>query len=209
MAKLENRQQLQELRAACVAAAKKESRKILVCAGTGCVSGGSLDIYAALKAKMEEQGIPCEIELGHVPHDDVVGLKKSGCHGFCEMGPLLQIEPEGILYTHVKLDDCDEIIEKTILGGELIPRLLYQLDGVYEFLKKHDALASSMRDFLALCEYCFRSAYRNAPAYEKAKCCAELTARLRKWNLDYSSNPLLDGLCDGDYTIDFNKDVYK
>ena len=57
MAKLENRQQLQELRAACVAAAKKETRKILVCAGTGCVSGGSLDIYAALKAKMEERGI--------------------------------------------------------------------------------------------------------------------------------------------------------
>ena len=88
MAKLENRQQLQELRAACEAAAKKETRKILVCAGTGCVSGGSLDIYAALKAKMEERGIACEVELGHVPHDDVVGLKKSGCHGFCEMGPL-------------------------------------------------------------------------------------------------------------------------
>ena len=57
MAKIENRQQLQELRAACEAAAKKETRKILVCAGTGCVSGGSLDIYAALKSKMEERGI--------------------------------------------------------------------------------------------------------------------------------------------------------
>ena len=86
---------------------------------------------------------------------------------------------------------------------------IYQLDGVYEFLKKHDALASSIRDFLALCEYCFRSAYRNAPAYEKAKCCAELTARLRSWALDYSRNPLLASLYDGGYTIDFNKDVYK
>ena len=86
---------------------------------------------------------------------------------------------------------------------------IYQLDGVYEFLKKHDALASSMQDFLALCEYCFRSAYRNAPAYEKAKCCAELTVRLRSWALDYRRNPLLASLYDGGYTIDFNKDVYK
>ena len=46
------------------------------------------------------------------------------------MGPLLQIEPDGILYTHVHLEDCNEIIEKTLLQGELIPRLLYQLDGV-------------------------------------------------------------------------------
>ena len=53
------------------------------------------------------------------PHDDSVGLKKSGCHGFCEMGPLLRIEPQGWLYTKVKLEDCEEIIEKTIIAGEL------------------------------------------------------------------------------------------
>ena len=46
------------------------------------------------------------------------------------MGPLLQIEPEGFLYTHVRLEDCDEIIEKTILGGEAVERLLYELNGV-------------------------------------------------------------------------------
>ena len=113
MAKLENRQQLQELRAACEAAAKKETRKILVCAGTGCVSGGSLDIYAALKAKMEERGIACEIELGHVPHDDVVGLKKSGCHGFCEMGPLVRIEPQGWLLTKVNIpSECGNSVHQ-------------------------------------------------------------------------------------------------
>lgn len=43
------------------------------------------------------------------------------------MGPLLQIEPEGFLYTHVRLEDCDEIIERTILGGEAVERLLYEL----------------------------------------------------------------------------------
>ena len=46
------------------------------------------------------------------------------------MGPLLQIEPEGFLYTHVRLEDCDEIIERTILGGEAVERLLYELNGV-------------------------------------------------------------------------------
>jgi len=106
--------------------------------------------------------------------------------------------------------NADSIISNTAARkeGQSIQHI-YQLDGVYEFLKKHDALTSSMRDFLALCEYCFRSAYRNAPAYEKAKCCAELTARLRSWALDYSRNPLLASLYDGYYTIDFNKDVYK
>ena len=87
MDRIETREQLQQLREACMAAARKETRKILVCAGTGCVSGGSLDIYAALKAKMEERNIPCEVELAMDPHDDVVGLKKSGCHGFCVLGP--------------------------------------------------------------------------------------------------------------------------
>ena len=48
MDRIETREQLQQLREACMAAARKETRKILVCAGTGCVSGGSLDIYAAI-----------------------------------------------------------------------------------------------------------------------------------------------------------------
>jgi len=57
-------------------------------------------------------------------------VKMSGCHGFCEMGPLVHIEPMGILYIHVKPEDCHEIIEKTVLGGEIIDRLVYHLDGV-------------------------------------------------------------------------------
>ena len=131
MAKLENRQQLQELRATCEAAAKKETRKILVCAGTGCVSGGSLDIYAALKAKMEERGIACEVELAHDPHDDVVGLKKSGCHGFCEMGPLVRIEPQGWLLTKVKLADAEAFSEEEFnnleIGDDWKPKYDYLL----------------------------------------------------------------------------------
>ena len=54
----------------------------------------------------------------------------SGCHGFCEMGPLVHIEPMGIMYIHVKPEDCHEILEKTILGGEIIDRLVYTRDGI-------------------------------------------------------------------------------
>ena len=57
-------------------------------------------------------------------------VKMSGCHGFCEMGPLVHIEPMGIMYIHVKPEDCHEIIERTVLGGEVIDRLTYHLDGV-------------------------------------------------------------------------------
>lgn len=106
--------------------------------------------------------------------------------------------------------NSDSIISNTTAQkeGQSIQHI-YQLDSVYEFLKKHDALDPSLRDFLLLCEYCFRSAYRYAPAYEKVKCCAEMTVRLRSWDLDYSDYPILLGLFHGDYTIDFNKDVYK
>ena len=57
-------------------------------------------------------------------------VKMSGCHGFCERGPLVHIEPQGYMYIHVKPEDCHEIIEKTVLGGEIIDRLVYHLDGV-------------------------------------------------------------------------------
>ena len=107
-----------------------DRREVLVCAGTGCIAGGSLKIYDYLKSECEKRGLKTRVALRHEGGDDAIHFKKSGCHGFCEMGPLLQIEPEGFLYTHVKLEDCDEIIERTILGGEAVERLLYELNGV-------------------------------------------------------------------------------
>ena len=117
-------------------ALKAEKRQILICAGTGCIAGGSLKIYDYLKEECERRGLCVHVNLMEEEGEcscgskDSISMKKSGCHGFCEMGPLLQIEPAGILYTHVKLADCDEIIEKSILGDEIIQRLLYTLDGV-------------------------------------------------------------------------------
>ena len=168
---LNSREDLIRERAAYAESFASQRRKILVCAGTGCVAGGSLNIYAELKRLMAENNIACTVELSDDPHDhsESVGLKKSGCHGFCEMGPLVRIEPEGWLYVKVKLEDCREIIERTIMNGEHIERLAYQKGGVVRkrqedipFYKKQTRLvlehcghidATSIREYLAIGGY--------------------------------------------------------
>lgn len=102
-----------------------QKKQILICAGTGCVAGGSLKIYERLQEILKERNIPCSVMLEEEPHD-TVGVKKSGCHGFCEKGPLLRIEPFGWLYLKVKVEDCEEIVEKTIIGNECVDRLVYK-----------------------------------------------------------------------------------
>ena len=127
---LKNREDLIALRNEVEKSYKMQTQKVIVCAGTGCVAGGSLLIFDRLNELAKKANINVEIGLEKDPHDESVGLKKSGCHGFCEMGPLLRIDPQGWLYTKVKLEDCEEIIEKTILKGEPIERLAYKKDGV-------------------------------------------------------------------------------
>ena len=130
--RIESLEQFRALQADYMAARDAEKRKILVCCGTGCVAGGNLNVYHELKKRMDELGIPCEVSLTE-HHADTIGLKKSGCHGFCEMGPLVRIEPEGWLYTKCQVSDVEEIIQKTILGGEFIERLGYNQNGeLYE-----------------------------------------------------------------------------
>ena len=104
---------------------------VLICAGTGCIAGGAMKIYDNIKAECEKRGLQVYVGLKHdTDEEKSLHVKMSGCHGFCEMGPLVHIEPMGIMYIHVKPEDCHEIIEKTVLGGEIIDRLVYHLDGV-------------------------------------------------------------------------------
>ena len=135
---IKNRQELAAYREAAKRAYAAQTKKLIICAGTGCVAGGSLKVYARLKELMEQRGINVTIELAEEPHDSSVGLKKSGCHGFCEMGPLLRIEPQGWLYTRVHLEDCEEIVDKTVVNGEYIDRLAYKKDGC--IYKKQDEI---------------------------------------------------------------------
>ncbi|SFR71289.1 NADH-ubiquinone oxidoreductase-F iron-sulfur binding region domain-containing protein [Anaeromicropila populeti] len=123
--RINTRKDLEMMRTQFKESLDSQKKQILICAGTGCVAGGSLNIYARLKEIMDERGINCSLVLEKEPHDESVGVKKSGCHGFCEMGPLLRIEPMGWLYIKVKVEDCEEIIEKSIVNNEVIDRLVY------------------------------------------------------------------------------------
>lgn len=171
---LDTRQGLQRFRASCATAAEAETQKILICAGTGCIASGSLEIFERLCALMEERSIPCAVQLDTAPHEHgeksgVVGMKKSGCHGFCEMGALVRIEPQGWLYTKVKVEDCEEIVERSIEKGEHIERLAYTKDDIVfqkqseiPFYKKQTRLvldhcghidATSIEEYLAVGGY--------------------------------------------------------
>lgn len=124
--RINTREELEAKRKVLKQALSTQYKQILICAGTGCVAGGSLDIYARLQELIEANGLNCSVTLEEEPHDPSIGLKKSGCHGFCEMGPLLRIEPMGWLYIKVTVEDCEDIIEKSILGDEVVERLVYK-----------------------------------------------------------------------------------
>lgn len=124
--KINIREELSAIKARYKDALGKQYKQILVCAGTGCVAGGSLDIYKRLHEIIEDRGLKVTLTLEEEPHDNTIGIKKSGCHGFCEMGPLLRIEPAGWLYIKVKMEDCEEIIEKSIAQDEVVERLCYK-----------------------------------------------------------------------------------
>jgi NADH:ubiquinone oxidoreductase, NADH-binding (51 kD) subunit len=109
----------------------KQKKKVLVCAGTGCVAGGSLDIFNRIKELIAEKGLLVDLELDY--EKEGIGVKKSGCHGFCEMGPLVRIEPENYLYLRVQLEDCEEIVEKTLINNQAVERLMFKAnDKVYK-----------------------------------------------------------------------------
>ncbi|MCI9085061.1 MAG: NADH-quinone oxidoreductase subunit NuoF [Clostridia bacterium] len=130
---LKNVAELRSYRTSCEKALGEQSIRVLVCAGTGCVAGGSLDIYKRLVTLCEEQGLNVQVKLEKEVEHSGIGIKKSGCHGFCELGPLVKIEPMGWLYLQVKLEDCEEIVEKTLKNKEKIERLFYSDNtGTYE-----------------------------------------------------------------------------
>ena len=130
------RAQFISLRAEAKVLRERQGMQILVCAGTGCVASGSMKVYDYLKTAIEAKGLKVSVALKDEAGKKGLHLKKSGCHGFCEIGPLVAIEPAGILYTHVKVEDCDEIIEKSILSNEVIDRLLYE--GKREYMHRDD-----------------------------------------------------------------------
>ncbi|MEA4961909.1 NAD(P)H-dependent oxidoreductase subunit E, partial [Lutispora sp.] len=125
--KLRNKADFKEFSKLCEEALQRQNKKVLICAGTGCVSSGSIEIYEKIKSLIEAKGLLAEIEF--TEDNCGIGVSKSGCHGFCEMGPLVRIEPDNLLYLQVRLEDCEEIVNETIINGVPIVRLMYSQNG--------------------------------------------------------------------------------
>jgi NADH:ubiquinone oxidoreductase subunit F (NADH-binding)/(2Fe-2S) ferredoxin len=104
-------------RARVEAGLNKDLPYALVCWGTGCLANGSRAVAEALAREIAAQGLQVDVNIG---------LKTTGCHGYCENGPLVALMPKGILYLKVKEKDVPEIVEKSIKGDETIERLIYK-----------------------------------------------------------------------------------
>ncbi len=107
-----------------------ENKKIIVCGGAGCASKGANKVYEKLVNVMKESGLNYTVKLEKCSQENSVRITKSGCHGFCEVGPLVRIEPQNWLYIRVTENDCEEIINKTMVLGECVERLCYEENGV-------------------------------------------------------------------------------
>ena len=149
---LKSRQELIDIRKEYAKYLTAQQHKILVCAGTGCIASGSLKVYAEFKRLLEQKGLPCLVELKKENEENGISVKKTGCQGLCEMGPLVRIEPEGYLYTKVKLSDCEEIVEKTILNNEPIDRLAYKRNG--EIYRKQEEIPFYKNQTRIVLEHC-------------------------------------------------------
>ena len=125
---IQNIEDLSREREKAVAELNGYDCRVLVCSGTGCIATGSDKIHKLLEDLIADNP---EIDLIFAPHDDHdrpnIGVKKTGCQGFCELGPLVRIQKgdKMVQYVKVQPEDCKEIYEKTILGGDVIERLLY------------------------------------------------------------------------------------
>ena len=105
-------------------AALKLPRRIMICAGTGCVANGALKVHEAFVREIAAVGLDVVTELKEETAGDVF-VSRSGCQGFCQMGPLVTVLPDGILYTKVGPEDVAEIVATTLQQGEVVERLLF------------------------------------------------------------------------------------
>ncbi len=93
--------------------AARQRRQVLVCCGTGCLANGAREVADAFAERL---GVATVRTF----------TKRTGCHGFCERGPLVVVQPEGVLYTRVKAKHVELIVERTVERGEVIEALLYK-----------------------------------------------------------------------------------
>lgn len=154
--KIETREALQNLRAAARKEIDSCACRILVCSGTGCIATGSQKIYDRLvEIAKDAPGVTLEFSPCGGNHDEsYMGVKKTGCQGICELGPLVRIQKgnKTIQYIKVQMEDCEEIFARTVLGDEVLEHLLYQQKGkTYETPEEIPFIAKQTRIALENC----------------------------------------------------------
>jgi len=102
---------------------------VLVCGGTGCVAGGSQAVQSRMKEELAKKGLEKEILV-----------VQTGCHGMCELGPIVVVYPEGTFYTRVQPEDAKTIVEEHLYKGRVVEKLLYRPSEKLESVKHYNEL---------------------------------------------------------------------
>ncbi len=114
MARIHSSAELEALRQDILSKRDPDKPCITLCTGSACLASGSAKVAEAIEAEIEKQGL-----------QDKVEVRKTGCHGFCERGPIIVKNPEGICYFQIETGDAAEIVAETVKGKKIVERLLY------------------------------------------------------------------------------------
>ncbi len=124
MSRIETPAALEELRKDILSKRDPDKRTITLCSGSACHATGSNLVAASIEEEIQKQGL-----------SDKVDFRKTGCHGFCERGPIIVIHPEEICYLQIQPEDVPEIFSETIKENRIIERLLYTDPGTEEEIR--------------------------------------------------------------------------
>jgi NADH-quinone oxidoreductase subunit F len=102
---------------------------VLVCSGTGCTASGATSVIDSFRSEVERRGLA-----------DEVRVVETGCRGFCAMGPVIIVYPEGIFYCQVQAEDIEELVEETLVKGRIVERLTYQEPLTHQSIPYYDAI---------------------------------------------------------------------
>ncbi len=119
MGRLNSGADLENLRKEILSRRDPNKLCVTVCSGTGCQAYASEKVADSFATELEKRGLREQVEL-----------RRTGCHGFCERGPIVVVFPEEICYLRIKPEDVPEVVSTTLVGGKLVENLLYvQEDG--------------------------------------------------------------------------------
>ena len=107
-------QELNALRESILQKRNPGKTRICICAGTGCSASESRGVIAAFREEIRKRNM-----------EDKIDIQTTGCHGFCERGPLVVVQPQGIMYQKVRPQDAAEAFSETVLKRNVVDRLLY------------------------------------------------------------------------------------